>query len=226
MPRRDYFLVSSLPAMGELGSTPPISPRELCGLVDDQPMVLRIVQAVLLGDDLLQRQSFLAGEIKEVEPSVLTAAQAAGQEPLPAHIEQTDTAAPRVASDAQWIGYYRYLLALSHESGVEFLAQYAAFEIALRNALATARAAALGLEAGDYLVLGHLGQTDANLEQVVNDWRAALTPLGGLRLLDEFRWRWLAAHDKWFSFSLDEFAAYAAKLTLVLRWQRLAEQKR
>ncbi|MCJ7542993.1 MAG: hypothetical protein MUP47_00235, partial [Phycisphaerae bacterium] len=105
-----------------------------------------------------------------------------------------------------------------------FLAQWVGYEVALRNALAAARAQALGLEAADYLVATDLGQADGDLSAVVGEWAAAPNPLAGLRVLDAARWDWLAWHDAWFSFQDDELIAYAAKLVLLDRWQRLTAE--
>ena len=103
------------------------------------------------------------------------------------------------------------------------LSVHKGLEVALRNALAVARAGRLGLKESDYLVATDLAATDEDFSTLLSAWTAAPTPLAGLRVLIEARWAWLAEHDAWFTFSDDELAAYAAKLMLLHQWRRLAE---
>jgi hypothetical protein len=42
-----------------------------------------------------------------------------------------------------------------------------------------------------------------------------------MKVLDQARWRWLNDNDAWYSFADDELAAYAARLMLLHRWDRL-----
>ena len=99
--------------------------------------------------------------------------------------------------------------------------QWCRHEVGLRNALAAARAKALQLEPGDYLVAAEMGQAERDFDAVISEWSGASNPLDGLKVLDNERWDWISYNDTWFSFSQDEVAAYAAKLMLQNRWQRL-----
>src|SRR6056297_2318593 len=83
MAGQDYYLITALPSVGAFGSEPPITQRELMDHVSDVPDARRLVEMVLLEDDLHQRQAFLSGEIDQVEPVVLSAAQARDEETLP-----------------------------------------------------------------------------------------------------------------------------------------------
>ena len=112
---------------------------------------------------------------------------------------------------------------MARRHGSVFLADWVGYEVALRNALAAARAKRLGLDENDYLVATDLAATDEDFTTLLSEWTAASTPLAGLRVLIAARWAWLAEHDAWFSFSDDELAAYAAKLMLLHQWRRLAE---
>jgi hypothetical protein len=215
----NYYRISALPALGDLGAPPPMGLAALREHVLGSARPLALVDAILLGDDLLQREAFLAGEIREVEPAVLAAAQARNEEPLPNFLATEEAAI--LASDAVWAAYFRHAAAVANRHASRFLAEWIAHEVALRNTLAAARAAALGLDPQDYLVASDLGGPDDDLRDLVREWSAAPDPLAGLRILDRARWAWLAEHDAWFSFADEELAAYAAKLVLVVRWHRL-----
>jgi hypothetical protein len=99
------------------------------------------------------------------------------------------------------------------------------FEVAVRNALAAARARRLGLEESDYQVAADLAHSDEDLSPVLGEWEAAPTPLAGLRVVIRARWSWLDRHDAWFSFSVDELLAYAARVMLLEQWRRTEEKE-
>ena len=93
------------------------------------------------------------------------------------------------------------------------------------NALAGARAKALGLEGHDYMIATDLAGEENDFTSLISEWSAAPDPLAGLRVLDTARWRWLCDNEQWFSFLNDEIAVYGAKLMLLRRWQRLNEKQ-
>ena len=224
MVANNYYRVSALPALGDLGTPPPLTLADLMEHLADAGRAQALVEAILLADDLMQREAFLASEIREVAPAVLTAAQVRGDEALPDHLAPADEATPRVASDAVWAAYFHHAAGVADRLASPFLAEWIAHEVALRNALAAARARALGLESAPYLVAADLGRSDEDFAAVISEWSAAADPLAGLRVLDRVRWTWLVEHDGWFSFADDELAAYAAKLILLVRWQRLSAE--
>ena len=239
MVANNYYRVSALPALGDLGTPPPISLADLREHLAEptppkQPLRLRrldagraqaLVEALLLADDLMQREAVLAGEIQDASPAILAAAQVRGDEALPDYLAPADEPAPpRVASDAVWAAYFHHAAGLAARLSSLFLAEWIAEEVALRNALVAARAQALGLEAAHYLVAADLGRSDEDFAPLISEWSAAADPLAGLRVLDRARWTWLVEHDGWFSFADDELAAYAAKLILLVRWQRLSAE--
>lgn len=185
-----------------------------------------LLEALVLHDDLLQRESFLAGEIEDVEPAVLSEQQAEGEAPLPDALASTVERETSVAIEADllWENYFRYAHQLGRDKGSSFLVQWVEYEVALRNALAAARARRLGLEEAGYLVAADLvGQTE-DVSPVVSEWEAAKTPLEGLRVVLRARWSWLDRNDAWFSFSADELLAYAARVMLLEQWRRSAER--
>jgi len=222
MSRQYYYLITALPATGQLGGESPMTSRELLARLSDAPAPRALVEALLLGDDLLQREALLAGEADQVDPTVLAAAQVRDEAPLPAYLQTTaEDRARKIAVDATWAAYYRHVDSVADDLGSEFLRQWCRHEVGLRNALAAARAKALQLEPGDYLVNAQMGQGERDFDAVIGEWSAASNPLDGLRVLDNERWNWISYNDAWFSFSADEIAAYAAKLMLQNRWQRL-----
>jgi len=225
MAGRHYFLITSLPPLGELGSAPPLHPRELLERVADAQGPQAVLEALFLADDLLQREALLAGEIEQAEPLVLTPRQLRDEQPLPACLvgPEQDGGGFRVAADAVWSAYFHHAAAVAGRQASELLAGWVRFEVSLRNALAAARAKQLGLESEPYLVASALGGEAEAPTPVINEWAAAANPLAGLRILDRARWAWLTENEQWFSFGGDELAAYAAKLMLLNRWYRLAQ---
>lgn len=218
----NYYLMSVLLPLDQLDGAPPLSLGDLLTHVEDHPVALALVEAIGLGDDLLQRDAILAGEIDQGAPAVLSAQQLRDEQPLPeALLGDEDQPAAVIASDVVWGAYYRHLAAVAADCSSAMLAGWVGHEVALRNAIATARAKALELDAQDYLVEPQLADRDADLESVVSEWSSAGDPLAALRVLDQARWDWLVEHDAWFTFADDELAAYAAKLMLMNRWRRL-----
>jgi hypothetical protein len=221
MSERYYFLLTALPALPELGEVPPLGLGAFRALVEPSPSALAPVEAVLLEQDLLGRESVLAGETPLSEPVVLTTAQVAGEEPLPEFLTAAPERAPKIPADATWASYWRHVHAVGVRRSCEFLRRWAGFEVGLRNALALARAAALNLEPQEYLVAEDLADPDAPVGEVVSAWSAAADPLSALRVLDERRWQWVEDCARYYSFALDELTAYARRLVLVHRWHVL-----
>jgi hypothetical protein len=215
-----YYGVTALPVLGELGSTPPLALAELMEMVRGTPAA-DLVAAILLSDDLLQRDARLAGELPEPTPAVLTKAQVSGQEPLPDYLDAAGGAGEMVPGDSIWAAYYHHAADLAERHDSDFLRQWVGEEVGMRNGLALARARALNLDPAGYLIAQELGRNEADVGDAVGEWAAAHDPLEGLQILLESRWRWVSDHDAWFSFSPDELAAYAAKLLLLHRWVRV-----
>ncbi len=221
----NYYLVTALPRMGALGSDPPMRLRDMLRHAADGAVARELVTAVLLADDLMKRQAILAGELEQAEGVILTDAQLRDEAPLPGHLappgRQDDPGAP----DAVWSAYFRHAAATAASTGSEFLAAWVGYEVGLRNALAEARARALGLEGANYLVATDLSAGEMEFSAAIAEWSSAADPLEASKALDRARWNWLAQHDGWFSFSDDELAAYAAKLALLHRWRRMTGEQ-
>ena len=222
-----HFYITTLPALGDLGSSPSMGLADLLEHVEENRPWRELLDALVLLDDLLQREALLAGETDEVEPAVLSLQQAQGEAPLPETLDLPADADQTTAleTDLLWERYFRYAHGLAHSRGSRFLADWVEFEVALRNALAAARARRLGLEESDYQVAADLIHSDEDLSPVLSEWEAAPTPLAGLRAVIRARWSWLDGHDAWFSFSVDELLAYAARVMLLEQWRRTEEKE-
>lgn len=223
MAHHHYYLLTSLPGLPDFGGRPPLTATELLDQVDSAGGPRELVAALLLGDDLLQRASVLSGQIDRAEPAVLTDSQLAGDQPLPEFLAtaEQDADSPPPSDDAVWESYFRYAAQVACRAGSRFLAAWVAREVALRNALAVARARALELDPAACCVATDLAAED-DFEDLVGEWAAAPDPLAAAQGLDRRRWRWIAEHDEWFSFADDELAVYTARLLLLDRWRRLA----
>lgn len=221
----NFYLLSSLPALNRLGETPPLSEAELLEKVSGVPGPGRLIEALLVGDDLLQREAYLAGELEEVSPAMLTAAQARDEEPLPDYLvpgERREGESPRVATDALWESYFRWMAQVANDAGSSFLTDWAGYEVALRNALAAERARALDLDPAQYMVARDIADETGDFDEAISQFSSAEDPLKAQRALDEARWSWLNRNEPYYSFADDELAAYAARLMLMHRWHRLS----
>lgn len=222
MPGQNRYLITALPALVDLGDAPPLTPVELLEHLSDSPSLTILLSTLFLSDDLLQRQACLAGEITQLQLAVLTENQARDEQPLPPYLAQPETEHSRaLAADRLWAAYYYYADRVARNQASRLLTLWVAYEVALRNALAEARAKALDIDPQKYLVTPQLACTDEDFTVLLNDWAAAPTPLAGTRVLDQARWFWLAQHDAWFTFGNDELVAYGARLLLLARWDRL-----
>lgn len=225
MSGKNYYLLSLLPSLGDLGSAPPMSISELVSQVGDVGGGAALINALALGDDLLQRESYMAGEVENLELSILTEDQGRGEAELPGELledSQDETDSVKLV-DSVWAGYFRYVMRVAEQAGNNFLKAWVGREVTLRNGLAEARAKNLGLDVERYLVAEELADTEIDLGGVVNEWSAAATPLAGLQVIERSGWAWLMEHENWFSFGNDELAVYAAKLLALSRWRRVAE---
>jgi hypothetical protein len=225
MARRYYFLLTSLPTLPELGEPPPVALGDFYERVAQASSALPMIEALLLEQDLVLREAALAGEIERPEPVVLTAEQMGGQEPLPEFLTAAPEQPRRIVADVVWQAYYRHVHRLAVAETCRFARQWVGFEVALRNALAVTRARTLELDPHGYLVAEELADGDAAVDEIVSAWSAAADPLSALQVLDERRFRWIDENAQYFSFALDELAAYARKLVLVNRWHKLTREQ-
>ena len=222
MAQKHYYLLAALPHLGSLGDDAPLTAGYLLQSVIECGGPRAVLEAILLSDDLLQRDALLAGELDRAEGFVLTESQLRDDEPLPEYLAgQQDPNSTRLVADKLWDAYFRHVAATARRARSKMLADWVGAEVALRNSLAAARAQALGLDVDAYVVAEDLADDRADFAATVNEWSAAPDPLAGLRVVDRARWAWLQEHEARFSFTDDELAVYAARLMLLQRWQRL-----
>jgi len=189
------------------------------------------VEMLLLCDDLAQRESLLNGEITPEQTDFAVLAVGQGENdtvPLPGYLQPDDPTEvsdnPRVAVDALWARYFRHAMKVARRCRSPFLKSWVGYEVGLRNALSTARSQCLDLDPTAYLVAPELGCQDTDFAPVLSAWSAAADPLTAMDALDKTRWAWLEENGHWYSFKADEIEAYAAKLILLQRWRRLANE--
>lgn len=235
MSGRNIFFLTYLPTPGELSDEPALSCAQFLSQLEEDAKMARprgVARAIMLSDDLLQRDSHLAGEIdpeneadpKASTPIILTTLQLCDEEPLPEYlILPENTTNIKIQADVVWEAYFRYAMETGKKWNSKFLTAWVGYEVALRNAIAEQRAKALDLEPIDYFVAEDLAETAIDFSAVLNEWAGAENPMASQRVLDSARWRWLNENDTYFSFGDDELAAYAAKIMLQQRWSRLTE---
>jgi len=217
----NYYYLAALPGMRDLGSAPPIGPKQLLERVAPLPTTRRIIETLYLLDDLVQREAYAADELSSVHPVVLTVAQVRNEAALPACL--SGGSRRTFPADTVWGTYFRYAAGVAQESSCRFLVDWVGFEVGLRNALASARANHRGLHTGHYWVAAELGEPSELLTAIVSERANAPTPLAELKTLIHARWEWATEHEAWFSFTDDEFAAYACKLRLLIQYERLVK---
>ncbi|MCD6364291.1 MAG: hypothetical protein J7M14_00275, partial [Planctomycetes bacterium] len=192
-----YYLLASLPHLGDPGAPLSLTTQALLEKVRQADGPDNIVEALLLGDDLVQREAILAGEITQGHGAVLSEAQLRNDQPLPPYLARAEREdASGIAADELWGAYFHHAADVADRSGCAFLAGWVRHEVALRNALAGARAKALDLDGARYVVAPQLAEAcDDDFSALINEWTAAENPLAGLRVIDGARWNWIARND-------------------------------
>jgi len=223
------YYITSLPALVDLESDPPLAPAELLAHLAEQVTASELIEAIFLHGDLMQREAVLSGEVEKPTAVVLSDEQVRNEAPLPEYLaesdDETDAESRPVAVDTLWQRYFTYLAGLADKRKSRLLKQFVSFEVGLRNALATARAQALELDPHDYRVADELDDGGHDYTDTLSQWSSAADPLAGMEVLMRARWEWVNANEPWFQFSDDELAAYAAKLMIIDQYQRLAEAR-
>jgi hypothetical protein len=227
--KRHFYLLCVLPDLKPFGSVPPINKQELLAVVTESGGPTDVVRVLLLSDDLLQREAVLAGEVEpdQADLVVLSLREANDEQSMPLFLvpeqeDEAETSRTLIAGDQVWQRYFHHAAKTARMTHTHFLASWVGFEVGLRNATAKARAEALELDPGNYMVAPELADPGIRFDNILTDWIAASNPLNGLEALYRARWDWLTEHERWYSFSYDEVAAYTAKLMLLHRWHRIS----
>jgi hypothetical protein len=226
--KRHFYVLCVLPGLGAFGRMPPVSTQELLSVVTESEGPVDIVRALLLSDDLLQREATLSGE-RDPDPAdlaIFSLQQAKGEEPLPHFLKPLredagESSDHPISVDPIWQNYFQYASKVARSSRTPFLQSWVGFEVGLRNALARARAEALDLDPAPYVMAQGLGDPAPRFESIISDWTAASNPLESIELLDRVRWNWATEREGWYSFTNDEIAAYTAKIMILHRWRRI-----
>jgi hypothetical protein len=227
--KQHFYLLCILPDLKPFGSVPPIAKQELLAVVTESGGAADVVRTLLLSDDLLQREAVLAGEVESDQADLtILSLQEANDEQFPpvlwapAQEDEQEDSRILIAADRIWRRYFHYAAEIARRTHTHFLTAWVGFEVGLRNATAKARAEALELDPGNYMVAPELADPEIRFDNILGDWITASNPLNGFRVMDRARWDWLAEHERWYSFSDDEVAAYTAKLMLLHRWDRIS----
>ncbi len=229
--RRYDYLLSVLPALEPLGSIPPMSKSDFLEQVMESNGPVETVEVLLLSDDLVQYQAILAEEVEQdrVDLAVISPGKGEQETELPNFLlpeEGTDEQQNSSAStDAIWSRYFYHAASVAKRRGSELLRDWIGFEVGLRNALVTARAHALNIDAEPYLVAPDLADRDIDYTHTISTWSNAPHPLAAQEALDKARWDWLDENEGWYSFSAREIEVYAARLVLLHHWRRILSEK-
>lgn len=225
--KQHFYLLCVLPDLKPFGSVPPISKQELLAVVTESGGPTDIVRTLLLSDDLLQREAVLTGEVEmdQADLVVLSLQETNDEQSLPIFLassqeDESEDSGILIAADRIWRRYFHHVAKIAQITHTQFLVAWVKFEVGLRNATAKARAEALELDPAHYMVAPELADLQIRFDNILADWIAASNPLDELKVLDRARWAWLTEHERWYSFSDDEVAAYTAKLMLLHRWHR------
>jgi len=226
--KRYFYILCALPGLKTFRDPPPVGKQKLLSLVTESGGPSDIVRALLLYDDLIQREAVLAGEIEpfHTDPAVLTSRQAKADKPLPEFLIseyefESETPAKLIATDPIWRNYFHHVSEIAKINHSDFLQDWVEFEVGLRNALAKIRAVALKLDPKPYMVAPELENSGISFENILADWTGASNPLKATEVLDRARWNRLTKYEQWYNFSSDEIGAYTAKLMILHRWRRI-----
>ncbi len=222
---RYYRLMSMLPPLPDTPQAPPISLVDTLAAFDlemtgaDRATAL----AMLAHIDCSNVESLLQGReaFDERGPAPRSAIEERRDLPdyLASFLERYDAGAitDEYPFDALWRAYCSFLLDMADASGSAFLAEWATFEISLRDSLARYRADQLGLKPE----LKDTGMPDLGTGSFVDLISAvgeATNPIEQEMLLDTARLRKIDNIAGIDPFSTDAALAYLAAILILDRW--------
>ncbi len=213
--QRFEYEITALPALPAIGDAPFMSPRELRDLLGHTAKVRRVVDVILLAHDLDLFISIHQGQQIEETPFVLTPGQLSKEAPLPSFLTEGVPAARELSFDDLWQRYFRHVASLGLVAKAHILPAWAGFEVTLRNALAERRSRLAGHSFPPPLVAEELCDHLGSMSKQTDAWAAATDPLSAQQALTSIRKTWIEQHRRWYSFALDEIAAYALEWLIV-----------
>ena len=222
-----FFLLSLLPSLPPVGEKPPLTIEEvfkLSGMEDDR--VIRKISDAVAAEDLIKNQIAAAHGYASEQDEKSPIRDSGVPESL-GHLLQSPPdaqALPKWVTQV-WRNYYLYLEEVGRSAGSELVAEYARFEYSLKNTLFKTRT--------EHSPFGDSEQIDkrdsdsvADFENccssfdhnlLVGAWKSQPDPMASEKLLDEARISFIEGKSGYFSFSIDEFAAYLLKLRIITR---------
>lgn len=222
---RWYYLLASLPPLtSNFGDEPPISVANFWRRIrQEAPDLQEVIQAALLIKDITNLeqadnglQPATSGSLPvELLSRVLTDSLAQSWY-LPEELALKDKWQSRI-----WETYFQYAMSIAekHDSS---LAEWLTFESGLRRAFERARAETLGRSVQPR---NFASEDIREQESLVDLYRKASNPMEAEKLLDQARWKKIAALAMPYTFDDSEVVAYALRLLLVERWWTISESK-
>lgn len=210
--KRYEYEITALPTLPPLGEEPPVTLAELRALVDHHARVRRVLEGILLVHDVELLVAVRQGQKTEERPFILTRSQLSEEEPLPEFLTVQEDGA---SGDRVWQSYFHHVTSLGLSSDAHILPAWAGFEVTLRNALAERRGRLAGHTLPPPIVAEELSGPLTALAKEVDAWAAAKDPLSAHRVLSAVRREWIEEHRSWYSFGIDEIAAYGMEWLLL-----------
>lgn len=227
----NFNLLTTLPALGEPGSRPPLDLEEFLNIISVNERAVRIAKVIFVAEDILRREA--ASQNGEAQaPMVLTPEEfSAGSLSLPEPVRK------RISIEEEWFGeadieeedfvkFLNYAFITAEEEQSTFVRELIGFEVALRNALVRYRAKKLDKDPGGHELAREMEARDVDLYYLFTRIEELENPGDQTFLVEQIRWDWVLNNDCWFTFSDDEVAAYGIKLFLLQRWYRMEQDKR
>ena len=223
-----YRLMCSLPPLPLIPQTPPMSLRDVAEAlhVDLSPNHWCLAHSLLLAEDVHQLEALISGVIESPTPDIAFSAFSLFADPVLVDWPEFAIDVRQQVQDATvsideaigklWCGYFAMLSELASQSRSAFLAEYVAFEVPLRNALARYRADRIGRDVTDHLLDESTG--GYRPDDLVSQFVEQTDPVEKDKLVDTAR---LVAFDSFAGtdpFGIDAVLAYVASATVLQRW--------
>ena len=216
----NYYLLSALPSLGELGAAPPLSYREFLITIKGNRRAHYFSEVLAIQNDLLLWSDAATGRPAAEQPLVLASNDLGKLDFFRRFFpwRQEDPVTSCLHEE-----YYRAAHEAASRRGSRFISDWVRYEVGLLNSLGSVRAQRQAVEFTPRLTELQL---DEDYSPVVDAWRSAEHPSLAAAIVEAARWSWIAQNDDWFLFTDDELIAYAAKLLSLLRRQQSGNEER